>query len=219
MIGCRPLSRDEFKLVMRAFQGPYELRNRALFVLGTTTGFRISEVLSLKVGDVWRHNRIAESVRVQKRNTKRKTAGRIIALSPLAKKHLQLLLGELALKGPLDPETPLFASRKRAAEGDGDGRQRPPKPLSRIQAYRMLRNAFEHCELDLDVPGTHVMRKTFAQEVYEGFGGDIFKTQKALGHASPSSTVAYLSFNEAELVQVVSETWADTEENYEHEPA
>jgi integrase len=216
MIGCRPLSRDEFALVMRAFRGRYELRNRALFVLGTTTGFRISELLSLSIRDVWRHGRLSESVRVRRRNVKKKTAGRIIALSPLAKRHLELLLGSLSLQGALVPEEPLFASRKHSAGPQTLDTPQAPKALSRVQAYRILRDAFERCELDIDIPGTHVMRKTFAQEVYIGFGGDIFKTQKALGHENPGSTVAYLSFNEAELTQVISDTWANPEENTEN---
>jgi site-specific recombinase XerD len=47
--------------------------------------------------------------------------------------------------------------------------------------------------------GTHAMRKTFASRVYELLGHDLVKTQRALGHASINSTVAYLSFAESDI--------------------
>ena len=128
------------------------------------------------------------------------------------------LIGRAALRGQAGPQDPLFASRKRKAGPSNGSNSATLSPITRTQAYRMLREAFECCELDIEVPGTHVMRKTFAQEVYEGFGGDLFKTSKALGHASPASTVAYLSFQEEELDQVVSSAWSYAEEKYEHAP-
>ena len=45
----------------------------------------------------------------------------------------------------------------------------------------------------------HAMRKTFANRVYEKRNDDLLKTQRALGHASVASTVAYLSFREEEI--------------------
>lgn len=53
MKGCRALTADEVVRVSQAFHGTYAERDRALFILGIKTGFRISELLSLGVGDVW----------------------------------------------------------------------------------------------------------------------------------------------------------------------
>jgi len=50
--GCRPLTDDEVKLINQSFGGTFAKRNKALFILGVRSGFRISEMLSLKVGDV-----------------------------------------------------------------------------------------------------------------------------------------------------------------------
>jgi integrase len=52
----------------QAFSGRYAARDRALFVTGVKSGFRISELLSLTVGDVYQHGRIAERVTVQPRH-------------------------------------------------------------------------------------------------------------------------------------------------------
>jgi len=58
MQGCRPLTDDEVQLMSRSFSGTFAKRNKALFVVGYRTGFRISELFSLTVGDVLQHELI-----------------------------------------------------------------------------------------------------------------------------------------------------------------
>jgi integrase len=58
MKGCRPLTDTEITEVLQSFAGRYALRDKALFVLGLLSGFRISELLSLRVQDVYRHGRL-----------------------------------------------------------------------------------------------------------------------------------------------------------------
>jgi integrase len=48
------------------------VRDRCLFIVGIHTGFRVAELLSLTVGDVWQHNRIPDHVTVQRCHMKRK---------------------------------------------------------------------------------------------------------------------------------------------------
>jgi len=43
------------------------------------------------------------------------------------------------------------------------------------------------------------MRKTFANRVYHQLNQDLVKTQRAMGHKNINSTVASLSFVEAEI--------------------
>ena len=57
MKGTRPLDNSEIRLVSACFQGTYQVRNRGLFMLGVSTGGRISELLSLKIGDVWQNGK------------------------------------------------------------------------------------------------------------------------------------------------------------------
>ena len=47
MKGTRPLDNDEIRRVSTCFTGTYQIRNRALFMLGVSTGGWISELLSL----------------------------------------------------------------------------------------------------------------------------------------------------------------------------
>ena len=53
MKGTRPLDNDEIRRVSTCFTGTFEARNRGLFMLGVSTGGRISELLSLRVADAY----------------------------------------------------------------------------------------------------------------------------------------------------------------------
>ena len=61
MKGCRALTADEVARVSQAFRGTSAECDRALFILGIKTGFRISELCQLRVGDVWQHGRFVDS--------------------------------------------------------------------------------------------------------------------------------------------------------------
>ena len=55
-------------------------RDKALFILGLKTGLRVSELLSLKVGDVYQYGRLADMVYVERKHMKKKLEGRAIPL-------------------------------------------------------------------------------------------------------------------------------------------
>ena len=57
MKGTRPLDNTEIRLVSACFDGAFEHRNRGLFMLGVSTGGRISELLSLTIGDVYQNGK------------------------------------------------------------------------------------------------------------------------------------------------------------------
>lgn len=181
MIGCRSLNDDEISRMI----GVLKLRrDQVLFILGVKTGFRVSELLTLKVSDVYANNTITTELCIQKRNTKRKREGRRVRLHPMAVEALSLLVTELKHA----PHMYLFQSQKGPFNS----------PLSRIQAWRIIKNAANSLGLQGKV-ATHSWRKTFAQKVYRALGENLFKTQAALGHASIDSTVKYLDINREEI--------------------
>lgn len=187
MKGSRALSDDEVSQVLASLeQGKYPLRDRALFLLGIRAGFRISELLSLRVSDVLQNEHYVDKVSVARRHMKKKREGRTVALHPEAKEALKLWVSELLQSHP-NSETFIFQSRK----GNNCA-------LSRISAWKVLQTAYEKCGLTGKL-GTHCMRKTFAKRMYQKLGRDLLKTQKALGHASVNSTVSYLSVDEDEI--------------------
>jgi integrase len=192
MIGCRPFSPRETREILDAFEGEFATRDRCLFALGCSTGFRISELLALRVKDLLNGPQLAEVVRVPRRAMKGKKNSRTARLAPFARPFVAAWLEELEALDLAEPDVPLFLSRKSL------------RPISRVQAWRILRQAFRAAEIygpDYSL-GTHTMRKTYADRMYAHYG-DIFKVQKAMGHASPASTVNYLSFHDEEQAEAV----------------
>lgn len=179
MAGCRSLSLNEISLVLAALNTP---RDRALFVLGVRSGFRISELLSLKVGDVVQQGAIVSTVMVHRRNMKGKEQSRAVPLHADAK---QAILDYIGLT--TRPDFYLFKSRKLFNA-----------PLSRIQAGRILKDAYRAAGIGGKV-ATHSMRKTFATQIHDKLGRDLLKTQRALGHANINNTVKYLTVDDAEI--------------------
>ena len=198
MKGCRPLTDDEVKLIGQSFGGTFGKRNRALFIVGHRTGFRISELLSLTVGDVYQHGRVVDAVTVARKYMKKKTEGCTVPLHPEARDALRAWLTVLTtmLKGPVDPQTPVFCSRVREKT---TGLRRA---ISREQAWRILKEAFASNELTGKL-GTHAMRKTFAARMYLRLERDLVKVQKAMGHKNINSTVAYLSFKDEDIINAI----------------
>jgi integrase len=195
MKGCRPLTDPEVVLVSRSFGGTYAARDRALFLLGVKSGFRIAELLSLRLHDLLQHERLVEYLTVERRHMKGgkagKTSGRTVPLHPEAKAALASWLLTLRQQPGVTGETYIFRSRK------GGNR-----PISPVQAWRILRDACDANELSGKL-GTHCMRKTFAQKVYKRLGHDLVKTQSALGHVNISNTARYISFAQEEIDQAI----------------
>lgn len=187
MKGCRPLTDGEVKRVAASFKGPHGKRDRAMFLLGVRSGFRISEILSLRVADLMHGGKVADRVSVSRRFMKGKTEGRSVVLHPEARAALGSWVAELRKSGPLSLDAFVFQSRK------GDNR-----PISRVQAWRLLHARFEALGLSGKL-GTHSLRKTFAAGVYSRLSFDLVRTRAAMGHRSISSTVAYLSFRESDV--------------------
>lgn len=184
MKGARPLTDVEVKTIAAELSA----RDRALFLLGVRSGFRVSELLSVRVQDVLDSTgAVLDRVYVERCNMKGRTCGRAVVLHPEARAAIGVWISELREAGALQAAAPLFVSRKGEAHSIG-----------RVQAWRVLRLAYDHAGISGKL-GTHAMRKTFASRVYELLGHDLVKTQRALGHASINSTVAYLSFAESDI--------------------
>lgn len=194
MRGCRPLTIAESKAVYAAYAGRYKLRNQALHMLCVTSGLRVSEALSLRVGDVVKKGRVVRRVRIARANTKRAVAGRTIDLAEPARLAIARQVRWLLENGYLGTQQWLFRS------GVGD------KPISRIEAWYVFNQAATKAGLDEDLGalGTHSWRKTYANQVNDFFldalrqGAAInpmLETCRALGHRSIESTEKYLSFH------------------------
>lgn len=191
MRGCRPLSPAECRAVYNAYGGRYRLRNQALHLLCVTSGLRVSEALSLRVGDVVRQRQVVRCVRVARANTKRKVAGRVIELAAPARAAIQRQVDWLLQHGYLAREQYLF----RSQAGD--------RPIEPAEAWRIFTNAARRAGLDYDRGGlgTHCWRKTFAEQANKYFLdkyrqgaalNPLLETSRALGHKNIESTESYI---------------------------
>lgn len=165
------------------------LRNYALFCLGINSGLRVSDLLNLKVEDVVDQEKpllVADRIVVREQKTG-KTNDFIVNTAAKA------ALKEYLLHAHRDKHSPLFPSR----EGRGN------KPITRSQAYNILRKATKKAGLDIKV-GTHTMRKTFSYHKYKK-GIEIETLAKLLNHSSPAITMQYIGLEQEMLDRVVLE--------------
>ena len=188
MKGSRPLTRQQVKGLLALTSS---IREQTLLTLGFCTGYRISELLSLKVSDVSTNGIIHSHVTVKAANTKTKT-GRTVLLNTDAQKALRRLVDVIGTNA--NGQSPLFVSRKHDANGN-------LKAISRQQAHDLLKALFAKIG-EFGNVSTHTLRKTFAARIYEQTG-KLEIVQIALGHKSINSTISYLAFGNDDLNRAI----------------
>lgn len=182
----RPLLEAELQLINESVH----CRTRSLLICGALTGYRISELLFWKVGDLFSHGHIKDRVEVHKCFMKNKKAARSVKLHPFVK---EVLTGYVS--DPHDRQRYIFLSR----EGNNMA----------ICADTANRNIKELCSrLGISTRiGTHSMRKTYARLLYKASSHDIVAVQHALGHSNVSTTMAYLEIEAERLDALVDGLW------------
>ena len=187
------------RVLSEGFTGKFKHRNRSLFAMGISTGFRISELLALEMRAVMHRKYPKQYVKIERRHTKGKTQGRTQQLQRFARKALQPWIDQRLDRTDLADllDEPVFISRET------DPRTGQIKPITPQHAGHILNEAFNRCNVT-DSVGTHSMRKTFAHKVYKDavakFKRDeillepLRVCQQQLGHKTIQSTLSYLSF-------------------------
>ena len=190
MKGTRPLTTDEIIAVSRQFDGVFEVRNRSLFLLGVSVGGRISELLALKIDDVWQNEQPISDLLFEKGVVKGKETARMIPVNADGRQAItELIQWHKEQFGNMDPRRQLFLSRQGGAA------------LSRSQAHRILERAFQKAGLNGKL-ATHSLRKTFAQRCYDACS-DIYKVSELLGHKNVETTKRYIGISYTELQATV----------------
>ena len=152
-------------------------RDKLLFTLGCSLGLRISDLLTLKPGDI--RNKTELIIREGKTGKVRRI--------PISKSVAKAIA---AVDTP--DEAYLFASRKKDAQGRS-------KPISRQQAYTVLNKAAQRAGITYPIGG-HTLRKTFGLMHYQN-GVDITRIMQILNHASPQITLAYIGITREEITE------------------
>jgi len=144
-------------------------RDYLLFVMGINTGLRISDLLKIKVEDVEDKTHIVI-------NEEKTGKTKRFLINYKLKSDLEKYIENM------QPWEYLFQSQKGTN-----------KPISRVQAYRILRAAA--VEIGLDSVGTHTLRKTFGYFHYHEHK-DVALLQELFNHSSPSITLDYIGINQ-----------------------
>jgi integrase/recombinase XerD len=149
---------------------PLAFRDRAMLELAYGAGLRVSEWISLKVGDLLLEEGV---VRVFGKGSKE----RLVPVGAQAIGAVALYLREL---------------RPRLERGKGSGvlfLNARGGPLSRMGAWKILRKYVTRAGIAKTVT-PHTLRHSFATHLLEG-GADLRSVQEMLGHADISTTQVY----------------------------
>ncbi|MBO5870195.1 MAG: tyrosine-type recombinase/integrase [Clostridia bacterium] len=163
-------SKDDLKLLLDWFRTYYP-KYAVIFLLGISSGLRISDILNLNVKDVYEKDFV--TIREQKTEKYKQF--------PL-REDVKKVLNEYCKNKDLNE--PLFRGWKGAR-------------LDRSQVYRLINRACEENQLYINV-GTHTMRKTFGYHHYRQFH-DITLLQTIFNHSSPQVTKRYIGITQDEV--------------------
>lgn len=158
-------------------------RDYVLFMFGIYSGLRISDMLQFRVRDVRdTKGNIREHFYIREKKTGKEKRMKFHS-------DLKMILKSY-IKNKPDYEF-LFLSQK------GNN-----KPISRQQAYRVLKNAAN--KFGLESIGCHTMRKTFGYQLYKKTRDGI-TIKEILNHDDLSTTLRYIGVNQDRKDKIIEE--------------
>lgn len=163
-----PIRSKEKVRELREYFATQNERDLLLFECGIHTGLRISDLLQLRKRTV-----VGTHIRLKEQKT-----GKIkkILIVPELKKKLKKYIENM------EDDQFLFCSR-----------QGKNKPITRVRAYAILREAAE--AVGLSNIGTHTLRKTFGYHFYQEHR-DVAMLQEIFNHSSEYITLRYIGVNQ-----------------------
>jgi len=202
--GCRPLTDDEIERLIAGMAGSrWQFRDSCLLNLGLRSGFRVSELLSLKTSDVYSYEdrEVRRSVTVMKenmkggKNKKIRIESRTTPLHEAAREAILLWLRHSHMDNPIYAQTgtALFP------------RQGSLEPISAARAWGIIQEAGLRGGVALERLGTHSWRKSYALKMWShpAIHGDWARMSRLMSHKNPSNTLRYLEFLDGSLEAAV----------------
>lgn len=183
----QPIREVEKIVEVQSFLENRNKRDELLFCFGIYTGLRISDILPVKVSDVFNKD-VFFVVEIKTKKSKKKSRTytvkrRVPIVAPLKRMLTAYCQG-------LAGDEYLFKSRQ--------GRN---QPITRVRAYDILREAASAC--GLSEIGTHTLRKTFGYHIYQE-DKDVALLQDIFGHSAPYITLKYIGVNQDAIDQAYS---------------
>lgn len=162
---------------------PFGHRNKAIIETMYGCGLRVSEVISLKISNIYFKD---EFIRVIGKGNKE----RLIPISQSIIKTLNLYLEGERVQQVINPKhsDTVFINRR------GNG-------LSRQMVFLIIKELAEKAGIKKNI-GPHTIRHSFATHLIEG-GADLRAVQQMLGHSSISTTEIYTHISDQYLREVI----------------
>jgi integrase/recombinase XerD len=160
-------------------------RDSAIVEVLYSTGLRVSELVTLRLGDLF----FGEGyVRVVGKGDKQ----RLVPIGSAARDKIQLYMEERKPKSA--SEMTLFLNNRG-------------KPLTRVMVFNIIRQAAERAGITKNI-SPHTLRHSYATHLLQG-GANIRQVQELLGHESITTTEVYTHLDRTHLRGVVEDAFAD----------
>jgi site-specific recombinase XerD len=168
--------------IIKIYLKSKNIRDNLLFILGINTNLRISDLLKLKLEDVWTGKKCNEYITLKENKT-----GKLkkIMINESIDKAIREYVKEI--KPHMDDF--LFKSRNSSN-----------KSISRQQACNILRNAGDYCGIEESI-SPHTLRKTWGYWAWKS-GISLVLIMEAFNHSSISITKRYLGILQDDLDNV-----------------
>lgn len=178
------LSVEEIRRILETFDlsTPQGHRNRAMIETLYSCGLRVSELVNLRLGDLFFDDGY---LRVTGKGDKQ----RLVPVSREAVKQIGLYLDQRK-------HLPQDGKHKEIVFLNNRGRQ-----LSRVMVFLIIKEAVEAAGITKEV-SPHTFRHSFATHLVQG-GADIRVVQEMLGHESIATTEIYTHLNKEYLRQTL----------------
>ncbi len=175
------LTGDEIRLLLEqpsgtGFKGK---RDKAMLELLYATGIRVTELISLDLGDV--------NLEIGYIVCRRQTRERVIPIYPRAVAMLKDYINNERLSAVVDEPNAMFINTNGSR-------------LTRQGFWKIVKSYTEKAHIDKDIT-PHTLRHSFAAHLLEN-GADIKSLQEMLGHADVSSTQIYTSIIKNKINEV-----------------
>ena len=179
------LSETEIDTLIKAIDlsKPQGERNRAILETLYGCGLRVSELINLKISDLFFEE---DFIKVTGKGDKQ----RFVPIGNVNKKYINIYKNEIRVHLPIQKgfEDILFLNRR--------GRQ-----LTRAMIFTIIKQLAKAIHLEKNI-SPHTFRHSFATHLLEG-GADLRAIQQMLGHESITTTEVYMHLDRTYLAEVM----------------
>lgn len=181
------LSEDEINQLIAAIDlsKPEGERNRAILETLYGCGLRVSELINLKLSDLYFDE---DFIKVTGKGNKQ----RFVPISEVNQKYINIYWKEVRVHLPIKKEHEDYVFLNRRG-----------KQLTRAMIFTIIKRLAEEIELKKNI-SPHTFRHSFATHLLEN-GADLRAIQQMLGHESITTTEVYMHVNRTHLTKVLKD--------------